>query len=412
GEPGLLAAPGRAAAAMIPRFRPDIGRRELWALVQPGSDAVERFEREFARAFGARDAVAFPYGRSALWAFLQAVGVRDAEVVIPAYTCSVVAHAVSLSGNRPRFVDIRLSDYNMDLDLLPGAINAGTRAVVATHLFGYPLDLDRVEAIVAQAQARHGHKIWLIQDCAHSFGAAWGGRVVGSSGDVALYALNISKSMTAIFGGMLTFQDAELALRLRAWRDAHFRRASALKPWLRRLYLLAVAAAFTEPVYGLTWWLQEKTPLLDRLTRSYHLDEQIHFPPDHLDRMLDVEAAVGLAQLAQHPHAMARRRENAAFYDQHLPRQPGWVLPPLVDGATYSHYVVRVPDRAASVRAAAHRGVHLGELIQYSVPELSGYAGSGAPCEQSRLASRCTINLPVHPSLTPRQLQKVVDALR
>jgi len=391
---------------MIPRFRPDLGAGELMALVRSNTGAVARFEREFASAFGAAEAVAFPYGRSALWAFLQAVGVSDAEVVMPAYTCSVVAHAISLSANRPRFVDIRLSDYNMDLDLLPAAINDSTRAVVATHLFGYPLDLDRVEAIVAEAQARYGHKIWLVQDCAHAFGATWNGRMVGSSGDVALYAFNISKIMTAIFGGMLTFKDAALAERVRAWRDARFHAPSVLKPWARRLYLLAAAAAFAAPVYGLAWWLQEKTPLLDRLTRSYHLDERIQFPPDSLDRMLDVEAAVGIEQLRKYRHIVARRRENAAFYDTHLERQPGWALPPIIEGATYSHYVVRVPDRAACVAQAARKGVHLGELIQYSVPAMHSYAELRQDCPHALASSRATINLPIYP-LSDRQREEV-----
>jgi perosamine synthetase len=397
---------------MIPRFKPDIGRGELMALARRNEGAVERFERAFAHAFNAKAAVAFPYGRSALWAFLQAVGVRDADVVMPAYTCSVVAHAISLSGNRPRFVDIRLGDYNMDLGRLVVAIGAETRAVVATHLFGYPLDLGTLETIVAEAQARFGHKIWLIQDCAHAFGASWRGRSVGSSGDVSLYAFNISKSMTSIFGGMLAFQDGALSASVRAWRDAAFRQPGVLKPWLRRLYLLAAKAAFFEPIYGATWWLQEKTPLLDRLTRSYHLDDRIELPPDHLDRMLDVEAAVGIAQLEKYPHLVARRRANAAFYDEHLERKPGWNLPPLVEGATYSHYVVRAPDRAASVREAARKGVHLGELIQYSLPGLSGYAATAEPCPNSERASECTINIPIHPSMTERQLRKVVDALR
>lgn len=397
---------------MIPRFKPDIGLAELTALVRRNGGAVERFERDFAQAFGASDAVAFPYGRSALWAFLRAVGLSDADVVVPAYTCSVVAHAISLSGNRPRFVDIRLSDYNMDLGRLATAINAKTCAVVATHLFGYPLDLDALESIVSEAEARFGHKIWLIQDCAHAFGAAWHGRPVSSSGDVSLYAFNISKSMTSIFGGMLAFRDGALGASVRVWRDAALRQPGVLKPWLRRLYLLAAKAAFFEPIYGATWWLQEKTPLLDRLARSYHLDDRIEFPPDHLDRMLDVEAAVGIEQLKKYPQFIARRRANAAFYDAHLPRKPGWDLPPVAEGATYSHYVVRVPDRAASVREAARRGVHLGELIQYSVPGLSGYAATAEPCPNSQRASESTINIPVHPSLTEGQLRKVVDALR
>lgn len=380
---------------MIPRFKPDLGWPEFKALFRRNLGAVERFEKEFAKAFQAVDAVAFPYGRSAQWAFFNAVGIKDAEVIMPAYTCSVVAHAVSLSGNQPRFIDIRLDDYNMDLDLVPPAINERTRAIIATHTFGYPQDLDRLETIVREAEERYGHKIWLIQDCCHAFGAEWKGRMIGTSGDVAVYAFNISKMMTSIFGGMLTFQDQALADWLRAWRNDHYKPAHWTKAVQRRLYLLAVYFAFNEKVYGLTWWLQEKTPLLNRFTKSYHLDDRIHFPPDYFDEMLAVEAAVGLEQLKKYPCIVERRRGNARYYDQHLPRREGWGYPPVLEGATYSHYVVRVPDRAKVALEFAEKGVHLGELIQYSIPELACYKNTVSDCPSARLASVSTVNFPV-----------------
>lgn len=381
---------------MIPRFKPWLGWAEFFALFRRNKGAVERFEKEFAKAFKAVDAVAFPYGRSAQWAFFKAMGIENAEIIMPAYTCSVVAHAVTLSGNTPRFIDIKLDDYNMDLDLIPKSINEHTRCIIATHTFGYPQDLDRLEAIVKEAEARYGHKIWLMQDCCHAFGAEWKGRMIGTSGDVAVYAFNISKLMTSIFGGMLTFKDQAMADKVRAWRDTHYKKAGFWKSIQRRLYLLAVYVAFNEKIYGLTWWLQEKTPFLNRFTKSYHLDDKIHFPPDYLERMIDVEAAVGLEQLKRYPKIIARRRANAAWYDQHWVRGTGWIFPPILEGATYSHYVVRVPNRQKVVHEWAEEGVHLGELIQYSIPLLGGYINKNAvECPLSEKASKTTVNMPI-----------------
>ena len=381
---------------MIPRFKPDLGWAEICALFRPNRGAVERFEKEFAKAFQAVDAVAFPYGRSAQWAFFKAMGIENAEIIMPAYTCSVVAHAVTLSGNQPRFIDINLGDYNMNLEEAEAAINEKTRAIIATHTFGYPQDLDRLEAMVKRGEEKYGHKIWLMQDCCHAFGAEWQGRMIGISGDVAVYALNISKMITAIFGGMLTLQDQALADKVRAWRDANYRPAGRLKAIQRRLYLLAVYVAFNEKVYGLTWWLQEKTPLLNHLTKSYHLDDKIHFPPDYLDKMLEVEAAVGLAQVDRYDAIIARRRANAVYYNQYLERHSGWVFPPLIDGATYSHYVVRVPERKPVIDEWAEKGMHLGELIQYSIPSTSPYKLQSQLCVNSDIASHKTINYPLH----------------
>jgi perosamine synthetase len=381
---------------MIPRFKPWLGWPEFVALFRHNRGAVEHFEKQFAQAFQAVDAVAFPYGRSAQWAFFKAVGIKNAEIILPAYTCSVVAHAVSLSGNTPRFIDINLDDYNMNLDAAEAAINEKSRAIIATHTFGYPQNLDRLEAIVERAEKRFGHKVWLMQDCCHAFGADWKGRMIGTSGDVAVYAFNISKIMTTIFGGMLTFQDQGLADKVRAWRDANFHNSHWFKAIQLRLYFLLVYLAFNHNVYGLTWWLQEKTPLLNRLTKAYHLDNKIRFPPDYLDRMLDVQAAVGLKQLQRYQQIVDRRRKSALWYDANLERRKGWVFPPIVEGATYSHYAVRVPDRKSIIEEWAKKDIQLGDLIQYSIPRLPEYAKwySGR-FDRSGIASTSTINFPV-----------------
>jgi dTDP-4-amino-4,6-dideoxygalactose transaminase len=286
----------------------------------------------------------------------------------------------------------------MDLDLVEQAINERTRAIIATHTFGYPQDLRRLESIVKEAEKQYGHKIWLMQDCCHAFGATWKGQMIGTSGDVAVYALNISKLMTSIFGGILTFQDQTLADKMRKWRNENYKKPGILKGLKRRLYLLAVYIAFHETVYGITWWLQEKTPFLNLLTKSYHLDDKIHFPPDYLDCMTDVEAAVGLEQLKKYPEIIRRRRENAEWYDKNLQRKEGWIFPLIVDGATYSHYVIRVPDRKKAMDETAKKGVQLGQLIEYSIPHMKAYQTNGyqAQYPNSLLCSKVTINYPLH----------------
>jgi len=381
---------------MIPRFKPSLDWREFLALFKLNRGAVERFEQEIAGKFQAVDAVAFPYGRSALWAFLKAVGVNDSEIIMPAYTCSVVAHAVTLSGNTPRFIDIAPVDYNMNLDEAEKAINENTRGIIATHTFGYPQDLDRLESMVGKAERRFGHKIWLVQDCCHAFGAEWKGRMIGTSGDVAVYAFNVSKLMTSIFGGMLTFQDQELAGKIRRWRDDQFRQAGFLKSLKRRLYLLAVYIAFNQTLYGITWWLQKKTSFLNRFTKAYHLDDKVRFPPDYLEKMTDAEAGVGLVQLGKYEDIIESRRKKALWYDQNLERRKGWKFPPILQGATYSHYTVRVPDREKVVEEFAARGIQLGELIDYSIPDLKSYRSLGCKCSIGSKVKLLTINYPLH----------------
>ena len=381
---------------MIPRFKPSLNWREILTLFRFNSGAVEKFEQDFAEKFQAIDAVAFPYGRSAQWAFIKALSVENAEVIMPAYTCSVVAHAITLSGNKPRFIDIDLQDYNMNLDLAEAAINERTRVIIATHTFGYPQDLERLESMVEKAEKKFGHKIWLMQDCCHAFGAEWKGRMIGTSGDVAVYAFNISKLMTSIFGGMLTFQNKDLAQKVRNWRDANYRKPSIYKSLKRKLYLIAAYIAFSGKIYGFIWWLQEKTSLLNKLTKSYHLDDKIHFPPDYLDLMSDVEAAVGLVQLEKYEDIIESRRKKALWYDQNLERRKGWKFPPILQGATYSHYTVMVPDREKVVEEFAARGIQLGKLIDYSIPDLKSYRSLDSKCSIGSKVKFLTINYPLH----------------
>lgn len=384
---------------MIPRFKPYLGIEELLATFQRQEDAVVLFEKEFARTFEAKYAIAFPYGRSGLWALFKALGIAGAEVIMPAYTCVVVAHATVLSGNIPRFVDITLYDYNMDLGQAEAAINERTQAIIATHLFGYPLNVDRLSEIVRIAEARWGHKIWVVQDCAHSFGARWQGKLVCNEGDAALFGLNISKMITSIFGGMITTNDSELHEKLRSFRDEHFIQPGLLKHIRRVLYLLAVYPAFNERIYWLVNCLQEQTPFLDRLTKAYHLDDRIHFPPDYLDQMIILEAKVGFSQLYKYPGIVHRRQQNASYYNSQLRGVPTLEMPPLVEGATYSHYVVRVPDRPSVLMALRRHGVQLGELIQYSVPHMPVYQRYSGPLESysnSYFCSQHTINLPIY----------------
>lgn len=398
---------------MIPRFKPHLDSAELAAALAPGGASVETFEREFARVFEASDAIAYSYGRSALWSLFKALGIEQAEVVIPAYTCVVAAHAIVLSGNTCRFVDVSLRDYNMDLDQLERALTPRTRCVIATHLFGYPLDCDRLRTIVADAEQRFGTQILVVHDCAHSFGARWKGRLVCNEGDAALFGLGVSKMITSIFGGMLTTNAASIAERARAHRQAAFHPAPSGKALVRRAYLLATFAALSRPVYAGVRWIEHETPLLDRVSKAYHLDDLIHFPPDHLDLMTGVEARVGLAQLRKYPEIVARHIAHAKYYDERLQGIDGWELPPIVEGATYSHYVVRVPDRDAIVARLARRGIDIGELIQYSVPHMPAYRGSGGEdCVNSLLASRHTINLPVNADLTDADRARIVWAVR
>jgi perosamine synthetase len=385
---------------MIPRFKPYLGKEEFLTLFKRDKNAVKEFEEKFAKKFKAKEAISFSYGRSALWAFFKAMDIKNTEVIMPAYTCSVVAHAIVLSGNSPCFVDIDLYDYNMNLDQIEASINEKTRAIIATHLFGYPLNIERLKEIVQKAERQFGHKIWVIQDCAHSFGAEWKGKLVCNKGDAAIFGLNISKLITSIFGGMLTTNNSDIAEKIRDYRNSKFIKPGKTKAFKRVFYLCVVYIVFNEKAYGLVKWLQDKTTILNKFTKAYHLDDKIHFPPDYMDLMIPVEARVGLEQLKKYDEIISTHRTNAKKYNTMFKNRVGWELPPIVEGATCSHYVVRVNERNEVLKEYLSKGIELGQIIEYSIPHLAVYSKwDENDCKNSFYCTGKMINLPLNMSM-------------
>ena len=392
---------------MIPRFRPALGTAELAAALRPArSDDVERFEAAFALAVGQRYAVAFPYGRTGQLVLLHALGITGREVICPAYTCVVVPHAIVISGNTPIFIDSG-PDANMNLALAEHAIGPNTGALIATSIFGNPVDLDHLQAI-----AQRHPELTVIQDCAHSFSATWKDRRVNRAGRAAIFGFNASKIMTSIFGGMVTTDDPELAAALVAERSRMIAPATLLKSLRRTMYLLALYAAFWPPLFGLTERLR-KAGVLDRFTRYYD-ESVIDMPADFLSGLTCVEARVGTAQADRLAAFIAARREYARYYRSRLERERAlsWIAG--ADGSSYSHIAARVAQRDRVVEAAASRGVQLGEVIEYSIPEMAAYRKWGDAHGLFPVAHALalqTINLPISGCFEPQRAEKVVAVL-
>lgn len=393
---------------MIPRLKPCFGLEEIRTALSYQKDAVTAFEESFAKTFDSRYALAFPYGRSALYALLKALSIENAEIIVPAYTCVVVPHAVVISGNIPRFVDITLKNYNMDLDLLEKAITPQTRVIVPTHLFGYPMDTDRVNEIASRAS----QKILIIQDCAHSFGATFKGEFVCNQGDASIYGLEISKYISSIVGGMLTTNDGNIYERVKHYRDDHFIKPSLIKQFKKLLYLMASYITFNRAFYSFVNFLEENTTLLNKFAK-YYREDRIDFPKDFNVNFGHLEARVGRVQLEKYPQIRKRRQEIAEYYDRQLQGVEGIELPPIVEGATYSHYVARVKNRREIRNRMRKKGIQLGQLIEYSIPHMEAYRKyKDGEYPNSYHCSQTTVNLPNYPGLTDKDLAQITEKIK
>jgi dTDP-4-amino-4,6-dideoxygalactose transaminase len=222
---------------------------------------------------------------------------------------------------------------------------------------------------------------------------------VQKEGRAAIFGLNISKLVTSIFGGMITTDDEALDGRLRDLRSRRLNPESCLRSLRQRTYAMASTLAFWGPLYGIVHRL-ERGGWLDCFSKYYD-ESLIDMPADHLEWMTAVGARVGQAQCKRYASIVHEHRTAAACYANCLRGIGGLELPPLVAGATYSHFVIRVKDaraRRSLLNRSLARGVQLGQLIEYSVPEMPVYrrrSGARFACPVSVRLAQTTVNLPV-----------------
>ncbi|MDO8535591.1 MAG: DegT/DnrJ/EryC1/StrS family aminotransferase [Candidatus Omnitrophota bacterium] len=388
---------------MIPRLKPYFNNKELGAVFSKERDPVGSFEKKFAAKFKAKYAVAFLYGRSGLYALLKCLGLRDSEVIMPAYTCVVVPNAVVFSDNTPRFVDVGLDNYNMDLDLLEKAIGGRTGAIIGTSLFGYPYDADRLKEIIK----RSGRKILLIQDCAHSFGAEYKGEPLCNMGDAALFAFSLNKQISAVYGGMITTNSEEIYIKLKRYREENFKEPSRAENLKMLSLLIAAYAAFFDPFYGFVDFLERRTKVLDGVVKYYN-EEVIDMPEDFMVKLPRVNARIGSIQIDKYDEIVKRRREIAEFYNKAL-KPLIYITPPhLIEGATYLYCAAMVDKREDFIEYMRNGGIQIGRYLEYAIPYMKAYKKyKNGDYPNAYLCGRNIVNLPCYYSLSDAGLQKI-----
>jgi perosamine synthetase len=390
---------------MIPFYRPYFDHSELLAALRPGGGRDE-FESALAARVGARYGIAFAYGRSGIMAALKALGISQAEVIMPAYTCLVMAQAVVASGNRPVFVDIDLADYNMDVSAAKQAFTPQTRVIVATHLYGYPTDVDAIRAIAGD------DRVVVIEDCAQGLLTPFPG-TTGVRGDIGLFSFGPNKQLSTIQGGVIVTHSPDLYEKIKAYRDREAGQVS-YKVWAQRwARLIASYLVFNKPVYGLlhrvgfVGWGSHQS---DGVAPS-----AAEMPDDYASAYMDFQGRIGLAQLRKLDTVLTRRRALAELYGRELHNVSGLSPAPIVAGATYSQYTLRIAHRDEinfSLRMLAH-GVSVDQTFDYALPYLKPYrpyARGEYPCAEQ--AAREVVNLPSYPNLSVANAQHVAESVR
>lgn len=404
----------------IPRFSPSFSLKDALTsarlIAHPPEDApkVQEFERTFARFIGVKHAVMTPSARYAFYLILKAHGIGPGdEVVIPGLTYFAIPSIAVTAGVTPVFADVGLRSHVLDPAAFEAAITPNTRAVVPTHLYGTPCDLDRICPIAR----RHGIKV--IEDCAQSTGARYKGLRVGSFGDAAYYTFGLTKNMTTLTGAMVTTDDDDVAERIRATIDA-----GAPAPLARArkeaITGLAMKVATHPLVYPLTLHpvivLGNKLgddPIHDRFGEPEVLYAEL--PKSfQQNRPRAVQAAVGLQQLARVDGLNASRARNGRFLDDHLANVPNLTVPEYPEGAEpiYMSFVVHHERRDDLMAALRKRGVDTTTGYMNDCSDHPLFPKFRRPCANAAEIKRTQLHVPVHPSLDERDLAHMVEAVR
>ena len=327
--------------------------------------AVAQFEENIAAYCGSKHAIGVSSGTDALLVSLMALGIGQGdEVITTPFTFFATAGAIWRVGARCVFVDIQPETFNIDPAQVEAAVTEKTKAIMPVHLFGQTADMDPMLAVAAS------HDLFVVEDAAQAIGATYRGRRAGSIGAIGCFSFYPSKNLGGLGdGGMITTQDEELAARLRQCRSHG-----------------------SGPKYFHHW-----------VGGNFRLDT--------------IQAAGLLVKLRHLDGWSAKRRANAARYDELLADCPPVVTPTVSEGnvSIFNQYVIRVPRRDALQAHLTDRGI--GTVVYYPLSLHQqdcftdlGYKTGDFPVSEK--AATEALALPIYPELTDEQIVTVAESIK
>ena len=178
---------------------------------------VKRFENNFSNFIGSKYSVAVSSGTAALEIALKSLELKKGdEVIIPNFTIISNAMAVLKEGLNIKLVDCNIKDWNMDIIEIEKKITKKTKAIIATHIYNFPLRVDILKKICRK------NKIILIEDAAEVIGQKLNNKLCGSYGDISIFSFYANKQITTGEGGMITTNSKKLYEQSKSLRNLCF----------------------------------------------------------------------------------------------------------------------------------------------------------------------------------------------
>jgi len=338
--------------SVIPHSRPTLGKEEIRRAVEViesghivQGEKVREFENAFAARIGVNAAAAVSSGTAALHLALlgMEIGAGD-EVIMPSFVCSALLNAVRYTGATPVPADINPQTCNLDPADVKKRITVRTRALIVPHLFGLPADLKELCKL----------NVPIIEDCAQAVGSTYKNRPVGVFGHAAIFSFYATKVMTTGEGGMI---------------------------------------------------ISGSKGLINRVKDLREYDNCQEYKIRYNYKMTDIQAAIGLSQLARLENFIQRRRTIAEKYYRAF-KSCGMQLPPRDPGHIYFRFVIKPITRAADwIEKATEKKITCSLPVHkplHRLLKIEGYSNTEQAWQQS-------ISVPIYPSLTEKEHDRIID---
>lgn len=398
---------------------PNTEKKDYWAafrlLFSPQSylrgEYLKKLETWFRKYFDVNYAVSFDSGRSSEYAILKTLELKKGdEVLIQAFTCVAVPNSILWSGAIPVYVDVD-NTYNLDPADLEKKITARSRAIIVTHTFGIPAQINKIKEIARE------NKLILIEDCAHSLGAKVEEQKIGTFGDVAFFSFGRDKVTSGVFGGMATTNDIQLGQKLQKFQRR------LLYPnifWVMQQLLHPVLFSIILPTYNffglgkIILVLGQKLHLLSLPVAD--LEKSGGRPRSYPRKLPNALAKLAFLQLLRLEEFNKKRKLIAQLYLRELETLGINKLELTGGGAIFLRFPFEINSPEKLFNFAKRKGILLGNWYSNIIdPKGVNFKKIGyrpGSCPNAEEKAKRIINLPTYPQMSLRDAQKVVAVVR
>lgn len=365
----------------------------------------QKLEEWFNNFFPSFFTVSFVSGRGALFAVLKALVITDGdEVLLQAFTCSVVPNAVIASGATPVFVDI-IDSLTIDSQSIEKNITKKTKAIIVQHTFGIPSDMDAICALAKK------HNIVVIEDCAHTIGGMYKDKKLGTFGDAAIFSFGRDKAFSSVFGGIAIVKDSEVVSHLRAIQKEQTYPSVF---WLLQQLFHPITFCFILPMYDffgigkMLLVLLQKLKLLSFPVISE--EKKGKMPTFFVKRMPNALAELALFQLSRLSEFNKKREEITSMYVSAFGGENNQQQAPLL------RFPLFVNNRDELLQRAKKQHLYLGtwysEVIDPKGVDFEKMHYVKGSCPNAEKIAKKIINLPTYPTMSKDDQNRVINFIK